>query len=70
MKMRRLAGVIAALSLGVAAALPALAADPIRIALIDPLSGPFSETGIGILKEFQFRRRGDQQGRRRAGQEA
>ncbi len=36
------------------AALPSLAADPVRIAFIDPLSGPFAAVGSSGLKQFQF----------------
>jgi branched-chain amino acid transport system substrate-binding protein len=35
-------------------ALPGLAADPVRIAFIDPLSGPFAAVGESGLKQFQF----------------
>ena len=35
-------------------ALPSLAADPVRVAFIDPLSGPFAAVGASGLKQFQF----------------
>jgi branched-chain amino acid transport system substrate-binding protein len=35
-------------------ALPAFAADPVRIAFVDPLSGPFAAVGTSGLKQFQF----------------
>lgn len=43
-----------ALAAGGLVALPALAADPVRIAFIDPLSGPFAAVGSSGLKQFQF----------------
>jgi len=43
---------VAALSL--AAALPAAAQDVLRIAYVDPLSGPFANVGEAGLKHFQF----------------
>ncbi len=48
-----LAGLIAAAVLG-SAALPAHAADTIRVAFNDPLSGPFAATGMNGLHEFEF----------------
>jgi branched-chain amino acid transport system substrate-binding protein len=35
-------------------ALPSVAADPVRVAFIDPLSGPFAAVGASGLKQFQF----------------
>jgi len=35
-------------------AYPTLAADPVRVAFIDPLSGPFAAVGTSGLKQFQF----------------
>ena len=35
-------------------AFPAFAADPVRIAFIDPLSGPFAAVGTSGLRQFQF----------------
>jgi branched-chain amino acid transport system substrate-binding protein len=49
-RLRSLA--VAALSL--AAALPAAAQEVLRIAYIDPLSGPFANVGEAGLKHFQF----------------
>jgi branched-chain amino acid transport system substrate-binding protein len=43
----------AALAAGLVA-LPGFAADPVRIAFIDPLSGPFAAVGSSGLKQFQF----------------
>jgi len=36
------------------AALSSQAADPVRVAFIDPLSGPFAAVGASGLKQFQF----------------
>lgn len=47
-------GAITAAAVLSAAAMPAQAADTIRMAFIDPLSGPFAATGSTGLKEFQF----------------
>jgi branched-chain amino acid transport system substrate-binding protein len=51
-------GKIATLAvLVIALAVPAgsaIAADPVRIAYVDPLSGPFAATGENGLKQFQF----------------
>jgi branched-chain amino acid transport system substrate-binding protein len=49
-RLRSLA--VAALSL--AAALPAAAQEVLRVAYIDPLSGPFANVGEAGLKHFQF----------------
>lgn len=49
-RLRSLA--VAALSL--AAALPTPAQEVVRIAYVDPLSGPFANTGEGGLKHYQF----------------
>jgi len=43
----------AALAVGLATT-SAIAADPVRIAFIDPLSGPFAAVGSSGLKQFQF----------------
>lgn len=51
---RQLVSAIAAATVMGAAAMPAQAADTIRMAFIDPLSGPFAATGSTGLKEFQF----------------
>ncbi|MFK7964195.1 MAG: branched-chain amino acid ABC transporter substrate-binding protein [Burkholderiaceae bacterium] len=53
MKRQFISTVAAATVLG-AAAMPAHAEDTIRMAFIDPLSGPFAATGSTGLKEFQF----------------
>ncbi|MEZ5727124.1 MAG: branched-chain amino acid ABC transporter substrate-binding protein [Burkholderiaceae bacterium] len=50
---RTVIGAALALSLG-AAAMPAYSADTIRVAFIDPLSGPFAATGTAGLKQFEF----------------
>jgi len=50
---RQFTQLAAALAIGLVA-LPSLAADPVRIAFIDPLSGPFAATGSSGLKQFQF----------------
>ncbi|MGC1440041.1 MAG: branched-chain amino acid ABC transporter substrate-binding protein, partial [Burkholderiaceae bacterium] len=52
MKRTILAGVTTAMLS--AASFSAYAADTIRVAFIDPLSGPFAATGTNGLKEFQF----------------
>src|SRR5215510_14309569 len=39
-------------------------ADPIRIAYIDPLSGPFAATGENGLNQFRFRSDADRDARR------
>ena len=45
-------GVAAALTLTVSAL--ASAADPVKIAFIDPLSGPFAGTGVNGLHQYEF----------------
>jgi len=50
---RQFTQLAAALAAGLVT-LPALAADPVRIAFIDPLSGPFAAVGASGLKQFQF----------------
>jgi len=50
---RQFGRLAAALAVGLAA-MPALAADPVRIAFIDPLSGPFAAVGTSGLRQFQF----------------
>lgn len=45
---------LAALMLSATVALPALAEDTLKIAYIDPLSGPFGNTGDAGLKHFRF----------------
>jgi branched-chain amino acid transport system substrate-binding protein len=45
---------LAAAALALAAALPAHAQEVVRIAYIDPLSGPFANVGEPGLKQFQF----------------
>jgi len=50
---RQFGGLVAALAVGLVA-MPAHAADTVRIAFIDPLSGPFAATGSSGLKQFQF----------------
>ena len=51
---RRQFGVLAAaLAVGLVA-VPAQAADPVRMAFIDPLSGPFAAVGTSGLRQFQF----------------
>lgn len=42
------------LSLALAAILPLAQADTVKIAFIDPLSGPFAPTGQNALKSFQY----------------
>lgn len=51
---RKLIGAVTTAAILGASALPAQAADTIRMAFIDPLSGPFAATGSNGLKEFQF----------------
>jgi len=52
---RRQFGGLAAAALAVGlVALPAQAADPVRVAFIDPLSGPFAAVGTSGLRQFQF----------------
>lgn len=53
MQNKLLAGFIIA-AFGAVATAPSLAADPIRIAFNDPLSGPFAATGTNGLHEFEF----------------
>jgi len=50
---RQFGRLAAALAVGLAG-MPALAADPVRIAFIDPLSGPFAAVGTSGLRQFQF----------------
>jgi branched-chain amino acid transport system substrate-binding protein len=50
---RQFTRLAAALAVGFVA-LPGIAADPVRIAFIDPLSGPFAAVGASGLKQFQF----------------
>jgi branched-chain amino acid transport system substrate-binding protein len=50
---RQFTQLAAALAAGLVA-LPGLAADPVRVAFIDPLSGPFAAVGVTGLKEYQF----------------
>lgn len=50
---RQFTRLAAALAAGLVA-FPALAADPVRIAFIDPLSGPFASVGTYGLHQFQF----------------
>ncbi|HET9042801.1 MAG TPA: branched-chain amino acid ABC transporter substrate-binding protein [Burkholderiales bacterium] len=45
---------LAVAALALAAALPAAAQEVLRIAYVDPLSGPFANTGEGGLKHYQF----------------
>ncbi len=49
---RLLGGVV--LGLAAAASVPAQAADTIKIAYTDPLSGPFAQVGDANLKQFQY----------------
>ena len=51
---RRQFGCLAAALAAGLVAIPAQAADPVRIAFIDPLSGPFAAVGSSGLKQFQF----------------
>ena len=53
MKRNLISAAVAAAVLG-AGSMSAQAADTIRMAFIDPLSGPFAATGTNGLKEFQF----------------
>jgi len=50
---RRFTGLAAAVAASLVA-LPGFAADPVRIAFIDPLSGPFAAVGTSGLRQFQF----------------
>jgi branched-chain amino acid transport system substrate-binding protein len=50
---RQFTRLAAALAAGLVA-IPTLAADPVRIAFIDPLSGPFASVGTYGLHQFQF----------------
>jgi branched-chain amino acid transport system substrate-binding protein len=50
---RQFTQLAAALAAGLVA-FPTLAADPVRIAFIDPLSGPFAAVGTSGLRQFQF----------------
>jgi len=50
---RQFTQLAAALAAG-CVALPGFAADPVRVAFIDPLSGPFAAVGSSGLKQFQF----------------
>ena len=50
---RQFGGLVAALAVGLVA-MPAHAADTVRIAFIDPLSGPFAAVGTSGLRQFQF----------------
>jgi branched-chain amino acid transport system substrate-binding protein len=50
---RQFTRLAAALAAGLVA-LPSMAADPVRVAFIDPLSGPFAAVGASGLKQFQF----------------
>jgi branched-chain amino acid transport system substrate-binding protein len=50
---RQFTQLAAALAAGLVA-LPGFAADPVRVAFIDPLSGPFAAVGSSGLKQFQF----------------
>jgi branched-chain amino acid transport system substrate-binding protein len=50
---RQFTRLAAALAAGLVA-LPGMAADPVRVAFIDPLSGPFAAVGTSGLKQFQF----------------
>lgn len=52
-RSRTAAAFAVALAIGLSAPV-AQAADPIRMAFIDPLSGPFAATGTNGLKEFEF----------------
>lgn len=45
---------LAALMLSATVAMPAMAEDTIKIAYIDPLSGPFGNTGDAGIKHFRF----------------
>jgi branched-chain amino acid transport system substrate-binding protein len=54
MLARRLCSLTAIAGLSIAAALPAHAQEVVRIAYIDPLSGPFANVGEAGLKHFQF----------------
>jgi branched-chain amino acid transport system substrate-binding protein len=51
---RQFSRLAVALAAGGLVALPALAADTVRIAFIDPLSGPFAAVGNSGLRQFQF----------------
>jgi len=50
---RQFVCVAAAFAAGLVA-VPGFAADPVRVAFIDPLSGPFAAVGASGLKQFQF----------------
>jgi len=50
---RQFTGLAAALAAGLVA-VPSLAADPVRIGFIDPLSGPFAAVGTSGLRQAQF----------------
>jgi branched-chain amino acid transport system substrate-binding protein len=53
MSARRLRSLAVAV-LSLAAALPAIAQEVLRVAYVDPLSGPFANVGEAGLKHFQF----------------
>ena len=53
MDRRQFARLAAALAAGLVA-YPSLAADPVRIAFIDPLSGPFAAVGTSGMRQAQF----------------
>lgn len=52
--MNRLTGLLAAAALAGLSATASYAADTVKIAFIDPLSGPFAATGEQGLTQFQF----------------
>lgn len=54
MSVTRRAALAATLGLALAVSTGAQAADPIKIAFIDPLSGPFATTGESGLRTFEF----------------
>ena len=54
MAVTRRAAFAATLGLALAVSAGAEAADPIKIAFIDPLSGPFATTGESGLRSFEF----------------
>ena len=45
---------ILAVAVAAVSVVPAVAQEPIKIAFIDPLSGPFAATGSNGLKQFQY----------------
>lgn len=52
--MRKLTGLLLATAVAVAASGAAWAADAVKIAFIDPLSGPFAATGKQGLSQYKF----------------